>query len=251
MEFRSLVYAALAIVLVSPDAFAQRHPKFSEDLEIGDTARDHEVIVVYREGALDRPDHTGLQRGRMGSRLSGRMLGAANAAKFVLRSREIEEMADDPDVESIHPDREVTASLDVATAAVGIATARNMGLSGRGIGIGIALLDSGASGPGTPIAYEQDFTRSASGALDYYGHGSHVAGVLGSTMGLGYDGGGVQLQRDMRGMAPGARLVSLKVLNDSGVGRDSDVIAAIDRAIALKSTYNIRVMNLSLAVRRR
>lgn len=245
MATRSLLYAALTVVLVSSGALAQRHPKFAEDLDLSDTNRDQDVIVVYREDALDRPDRTTRISGGRGSRLGGLRLGVLNAAKHTLRSREIEELADDPDVESIHPDREVTASLDVATAAVGIATARNMGLSGRGVGI--AILDSGASGPGTQVAYEQDFTRSASGALDYYGHGSHVAGVLGSTLGMGYDGGGgVRLQRDMRGMAPGARLVSLKVLNDAGVGRDSDVIAAIDRAIALKNTYNIRVMNLSL-----
>src|SRR6202042_2661524 len=34
--------------------------------------------------------------------------------------------------------------------------------------------------------------------------------------------------------------------NENGVGTDSMVIAAIERAIALKSTYNIRVINLSL-----
>lgn len=74
-----------------------------------------------------------------------------------------------------------------------------------------------------------------------------MAGVLGSRLSLGQDGGdGMRLQRDMRGMVPRARLVSLKVLNHAGVGRDSNVIAAIDRAIALKSTDNIRVINLSL-----
>ncbi len=41
-------------------------------------------------------------------------------------------------------------------------------------------------------------------------------------------------------------LVSLKVLDGNGKSSDSVVIAAIDRAIALKTTYNIRVINLSL-----
>ena len=41
-------------------------------------------------------------------------------------------------------------------------------------------------------------------------------------------------------------IVSLRALDDNGIGKDSSVIAAIDRAIALKSAYNIRVMNLSL-----
>src|SRR5437763_1312377 len=47
-------------------------------------------------------------------------------------------------------------------------------------------------------------------------------------------------------MAPNASLLNLKVLDANGEGTDSDVIAAINRAIQLKSTYNIRVINLSM-----
>jgi serine protease AprX len=48
------------------------------------------------------------------------------------------------------------------------------------------------------------------------------------------------------GVAPRVNLINLKVLDSSGAGSDSYVIAAIERAIALKDTYNIRVLNLSL-----
>jgi serine protease AprX len=41
-------------------------------------------------------------------------------------------------------------------------------------------------------------------------------------------------------------IINLRVLNAQGLGTDSGVIAAIDRAIQLKSTYKIRVINLSL-----
>lgn len=47
-------------------------------------------------------------------------------------------------------------------------------------------------------------------------------------------------------MARQARLINLRVLDAKGGGQDSYVIGAIQRAIALKSTYNIRVINLSL-----
>src|SRR4029453_13108775 len=50
-----------------------------------------------------------------------------------------------------------------------------------------------------------------------------------------------------KGIAPGARLVGLKVMDRYGRGYMSDVIAAIDYAIAVKGTYNIRVINLSVA----
>src|SRR5262249_35452857 len=50
-----------------------------------------------------------------------------------------------------------------------------------------------------------------------------------------------------RGIAPEASIINLRVLDSTGSGTDSSVIAAIQQAINLKNTYNIRVMNLSLA----
>ena len=41
-------------------------------------------------------------------------------------------------------------------------------------------------------------------------------------------------------------LIDLRALDANGAGTDSTVIAAIQQAIALKNTYNIRVINLSL-----
>jgi serine protease AprX len=47
-------------------------------------------------------------------------------------------------------------------------------------------------------------------------------------------------------MAPGANLIDLRVLDQNGSSTDSMVINAINTAIQLKSTYNIRVINLSV-----
>src|SRR5207248_8780668 len=49
-----------------------------------------------------------------------------------------------------------------------------------------------------------------------------------------------------QGIAPGANLINLRVLDQNGAGTDSAVIAAISQAIALKPRLNIRVLNLSL-----
>ncbi len=73
-------------------------------------------------------------------------------------------------------------------------------------------------------------------ANDQYGHGTHVAGIIGA------DGNGSVYI----GMAPGVNLINLKVLDQNGAGTDSQVIAAINQAIQLKSQYNIRIINLSL-----
>ncbi len=68
-----------------------------------------------------------------------------------------------------------------------------------------------------------DFVSDMPLAHDGYGHGTHVAGII---AGNGYDSDGAR-----RGIAPGASLVVLKVLDEAGDGHISDVIASIDYAI--------------------
>ena len=122
----------------------------------------------------------------------------------------------------------------------------------NGAGVTVAVIDSGIndSHPDlwnsavshSRVLYHQDFTgtsntNSSGGKYDLYGHGTHVAGIIG---GDGYLSGG-----EYNGVAPNVNFVDLRALDVNGSGTDSTVIAAIQAAIALKSTYNIRVINLS------
>src|SRR5204862_5569448 len=66
--------------------------------------------------------------------------------------------------------------------------------------------------------------------------------VAGIVAGSGADSSGART-----GIAPGANLVVLKVLDASGQGRISDVIEAINYAIENRDALNIRVINLSIA----
>src|SRR5262249_19243493 len=77
---------------------------------------------------------------------------------------------------------------------------------------------------------------------DAYGHGTHVAGIIagnGRSSQSGY-------AQQYVGLAPNANIINLRVLDATGAGADSQVIAAIQRAVQLRNTYNIRVINLSL-----
>src|SRR5262249_51932204 len=74
-----------------------------------------------------------------------------------------------------------------------------------------------------------------------WGRGREVGGLRG---GNGNASGGW-----IRGTAPRANIINLRVLDANGAGTDSAVIAAIQRAIQLKNTYNIRIINLSLGRR--
>jgi subtilisin family serine protease len=87
---------------------------------------------------------------------------------------------------------------------------------------------------------------SSNPAADRYGHGQHIAGIIAAN---GQTSSCWNCTRLFKGVAPDANLINLKVLAANGQGSDSAVIQAIDTAIALKSTYNIRVINLRWAGR--
>jgi serine protease AprX len=112
-------------------------------------------------------------------------------------------------------------------------------------GIGVAVIDSGiapSSDFGNRIVAFYDFTRHrgarAANPYDDFGHGTHVAGLIGSS--------GVLTNYEFQGVAPDVRLIGLKVLDRTGAGRTSDVISAIEFVIANRATLNVQVINISL-----
>ena len=143
------------------------------------------------------------------------------------------------------------ALLDVALKAArgDIAPAGPGGLDGSGIGI--ALIDTGVQGHvdlvdprGRPAAViEVEIVGHEKGLADHFGHGTHVAGIL---SGSGAASSGPEAFRTFRGVAPGARLISVRALHPDGSGTTSDVLAGIDWVLAHRNAHDIRVLNLSL-----
>ena len=86
-----------------------------------------------------------------------------------------------------------------------------------------------------------DFVNGQSLPYDDNGHGSHVAGII---AGNGDDSNG-----DKSGIAPKAKIISLKVLDANGVGNISSIIAALNWIVANHQQYNIRVVNMSVGAR--
>ena len=103
----------------------------------------------------------------------------------------------------------------------------------------IAVVDSGIEADrqdfnGRVVANVKFTTLPDDSPGDGRGHGTFVAGIAAG----GADG--------YTGATPQAPIVSLDVMDDNGVARTSDVIAAAQWILANKSTYNIRVANFSL-----
>jgi serine protease AprX len=114
-----------------------------------------------------------------------------------------------------------------------------------GQGVTVAVIDSGlemsSEFQGRVKAF-YDFTggkTQATSPFDDYGHGTHVAGTIAGS-------GALSSNKSYRGLAPNVQLVVLKVLDSTGAGLTSDVVRAVDFAVANKSKFGIDVINLSL-----
>jgi Subtilase family len=141
----------------------------------------------------------------------------------------------------------------VAQEVTGAGEYWNSGLTGKGVDV--ALLDSGVVEVnglrGGKVVHGPDLSYEAENSSlrnqDTFGHGTHMAGII-----AGRDDGAPAVIRKgnedhFLGMAPGARLVSLKLADASGATDVSQVIAGIDWVVQNRNRngLNIRVLNLS------
>jgi serine protease AprX len=131
----------------------------------------------------------------------------------------------------------------VARASGARAVRQRFNHTGRGVSI--AVIDSGvqphADLPASRIRKFVDFVNGRSTPYDDFGHGTHVAGIAAGTGARSW-----WLEDSYVGVAPGADIVALKVLDSQGAGKTSDVIAAFEWIAQNHLAYNIRVVNVSL-----
>lgn len=114
---------------------------------------------------------------------------------------------------------------------------------GRGTGVDIAVVDTGVDRTHPDLAGRTTTGGSSlgsaaqvtegSGGVDPHGHGTHVAGIAAATADNGIG---------IRGVAPEARIMPLRVLDSSGSGWNADVAAGITWAV----DHGAEVINLSL-----
>jgi len=157
-----------------------------------------------------------------------------------------------PLVERIDLDREVRAFLNTATLWTGVQRIwADWGVDGDRDGspgtyskndVVIAVLDTGIDNKHVDLANGKvigwrDIIAGKTSPYDDHGHGTHVASIA---------AGAGKGNPAYKGVAPGAALVGIKVLNSLGSGTTSGIISGIDWMIAQKNTYNIRIGNMSL-----
>jgi serine protease AprX len=193
-----------------------------------------------------------------------RTLRIVNGFSALLPKRTLLAFAHDASVLTVTPD----ISLDAAGASydpvgdvgspfnttqmTGAQAYWNAGYTGKGVDV--ALIDSGVvpvdglTAPGKIVNGPDLSEESQTPAqyLDTYGHGTFMAGLIAGRANAAsapYSGD----TTDYLGMAPDARIVSIKVADAQGATDVSQVIAAIDWVVQHRTDngLNIRVLNLS------
>lgn len=242
---RALLFVVAALCASALDANADPS-KLDRVLQqrVSDSSGRSHVIVRVREDVPAVIAEATLRR--LGG-TSSRALRSINGHAGELPNGALAALAASPWIERVSEDRLVAGTMERTAATVGAAAIRET-LGYDGTGIGVAIIDSGitswhddltdSSSSTQRVARFIDLVNGQEAPYDDYGHGTHVAGIV---AGNGHDSSGART-----GIAPGAHLIVLKVLDGSGTGRISDVIAAIDYIIANRIELNIRVVNLSL-----
>jgi hypothetical protein len=165
----------------------------------------------------------------------------------------VEALRRNPNVRSIHPDQIVVAEnqelppgVARIEAAPGYknATAQIDGAGGA-VNVDVAVLDTGidrnhpdlnyARGAGLLGAEPPNCSGESRPGIDGSGHGTHVAGIIGAK----------DNDRGIVGVAPGARLWSVKVLGANNAGTVSSIICGIDHVTLNAGVYEVANMSLS------
>jgi len=224
------------------------HPKLDKELtfraEHQNPLATTSVIVTLQPGAKLPAEFKRFARAGKLNLINGHVVDLPN--------RLLKQLAAHPDIFDVHYNRPIFKHNFRTSLTVGaLAAQRAFGVTGAGVGV--AVIDSGittwhddltnhttASYPygDQRVSAFVDFVNGQALPYDDNGHGTHVAGII---AGNGYDSSGQKA-----GVAPNASIVSLKVLDANGHGTISNILQALDWVVANRTTYNIRVANLSV-----
>jgi len=256
---RLLQFILIAITLVAlvgsahtnVDSVAKAQPEL---LQLAYTAPGQVVSVIVQENGNSNLPQTNVEN--LGGRISG-SLSIINAFSAEMTAEAAVELSR---LEAVH-----WVSLDAKVASSGcsqcidtknLVNSYNSTIRAdkvwndspylQGQGVGVAVVDSGINPNGdlytntgvnrqiANVRFNTDYNQNTS---DGYGHGTHISSVIG---GDGSDSNGKYI-----GVAPMVNVINVKVSNDDGSARASDVIKGLEWILNNKNAYNIRVVNIS------
>lgn len=221
-----------------------------------------DFIVTFREGMI--PDVRAVSVANAGAALRSNYRNVSAAAVTVPNQGALNALRSDPAVLSIIPDRPVFAfqrakkkpdnpgggggngggggggDAQVTPSGVRRVIGPFSDLSLDGSGVGVAVLDTGVdTGHSDLLVVDALNAFDVGGSCqDDHGHGTHVAGIVAAR----------DNETDVIGVAPAATIYCVKVLDSTGSGSDSIIMAGLDWVLTNHDqvTPNIKVVNMSL-----
>jgi serine protease AprX len=223
-----------------------------EELEIASDKYQRDVLVMLDAPASQVGEKTTELKKVLGQFKVGDTYSVIPGFSAKLSKKQIMQLAALDITTQIEPDLKVEAFIDTATHWFGAKQARShFSVNGDGDGnpstyskddIVIAIIDTGIGvkhkdlNKGKVIGWK-DFVKFKANAYDDNGHGTHVSSIA---------AGEGEANPLYVGVAPGAALVGVKVLDSTGSGTFSKVIKGINWVVNNKDNYGIEILNLSL-----
>lgn len=252
-EWRTWLARAARPLLVAAITFGPALPAFADDDAGADTRPTAvtsdttsqvipgEFIVALNDSVADPVLTATLMAAQYGLGLKHTYRYAIKGFAVTIPDLALPALKLDARVQFVAPNRSILVSgQEVPTGIRRVGADQSTARSGDGGGsvdIDIAVIDTGIDGSHQDLTVVggHDCTDSSRGWSDDNGHGTHVAGIAAARD----NGTGVV------GVAPGARLWAVKVLNSKGSGSWAQIICGIDWVTKNKDTITVANMSLS------
>jgi serine protease AprX len=224
-----------------------------DDLEVrlkrADPATPVPTLVLF-DIPLAQLDLAGLRR-RVGAFPISNRFPREAAIGARLTPAQVRALAGQPHVAHVEGDDWVSVARETAVPSFGVTQARNdYKLTGDGDGdpdtysaadYTIAMVDTGIDAGHADFAHGKiigwvDYVNGRSDPYDDMGHGTHVASIAAG-----------RLRDGVSGVAPGAALVGVKVMNQEGGAHTGNVVKGLDWCMENRDRFGIRVINLSVS----
>ncbi len=175
------------------------------------------VIVLYTDDVTDEDEY---DLEKIGARIKYTHKIIPAITTYV-DEEDIDDIELDEDVVAVFEDMVVHTFLANSVPQIRANQVHSAGVTGSGVKV--CIVDTGVDDTHpalNPLVAEHDFVNNDPDATDDHGHGTHVAGIVAST------------DATYKGVAYGSSLMAAKVLDATGSGFSSDVIAGIDWCVA-------------------
>jgi hypothetical protein len=157
-----------------------------------------------------------------------------------ISKKDLEKLEKEKYIKEIIPIKEYTIDLQDSVGIVGANQAWNLQLNNvnlTGLGQTVCIIDTGINYTHPNLASNYlggyDFYNNDNDPKDDNGHGTHVSGIIAAN-------------GSIKGIAPEAKLVGMKVCSSAGSCSTDNIRSAINWCVGNRTLYNISVISMSL-----